>query len=682
MSLTFALQALLARHEEYMAEAEEERRKMATNVEKLELDRRQLQDVNRIHVRENGDLLNEIKTLGETAAESDIHIGNLTATLESTHHELRKMSSLASRATDLETQLVASESERGHLQHQLSACENDKQSALQQWKNAEHTVGRLQDQLDRIELEAKEERERHVEIVTRLEKRRTVEEAMESTALKSRGAATVGRIKRSSGIVPNFVKDIMQDNANLQVSIAELRDMLKSSNLEIERLRQEISLQSLAMADSAVETKTTDLMSEITKKASTETLPEVHVHHHYHAPLKVVGTVRGKSSDHRRPRRRPDITVSGSTPTSGVQAPQTSSSRTIGPSSSAANALSQTLVMPPSQPQRQSAHRRSMNSLHSRTPFSPSTVASSPPPSALFDYTANASEASRSDTPSSFDVQRSPRGQMVKQGNGCASVACTCVSTDHSSSVPIGIHRGVEFGRRFDNKNATKVEPIKSLLPEHNTIDDFLNAGYTASPDSDLSVDSEYFGCSIRQCPKLIRRCASHESLLPTSANHDHPLRKRPSLLVTAQGLKPARPSGLSFPTTSLVSGKPVEAAASIINHPSSPIINGDDGSIRRSLFYSGPNTGTVRSMEGNTSKPPTFGKRISGWVWGPKDENLRTLIGSNRAKTAPTTVPGSTAGAKMRGSIEEIQPPVIETVRVEPIGIDASLLEESLGKG
>lgn len=678
MSLTFALQALLARHEEYMAEAEEERRKMAMNVEKLELDKRQLQDTNRIQIEENVKLKKELETLGKIASESDRHVANLNSTLETTHQELRKLSSFAIRATDLERQLIANESERGNLQYQLTVCENDGQSAIQRCTNAERTIERLQDQLDRIDVEARDERERHVDMVARLEKRRTVEEDMEGTVLRSRGAATVGRVKRGSGIVPNFVKDIMQDNANLQVGITELREMLRNSNLEIENLRQQTLLHPSPVTDNLVGIKTSDLMSEMTKKAPMEALPEVHVHHHYHIPQKVVDTARGMSTDHRQPRRKPDNALSGSMPNSSTQTPCASSARTPRPSSSAAVAMSQTSTMcPPCQGQ--SVYRRSINSLPSRIQFSPSTVASSPPPSATFDYTANTSDVSRPDTPDTFDAGHSPRGHLVKQGNGENSAAYTSGSTDRGSSVLVDTPCDFDIGRGYNHESTTKAESTERSLLEHSAINTYSNEADNTMLDFDLSVDPEYFGSSIQQYPETIHHYASHESLLSNCANPTRPLRKRPSHIITAQGLNPAQPSEISFPTTSLVTGKPVVSAALITSRPSWPITDNNDGSIQRSLLSSGSNTGTIRSVEGHTTGNPTLGKRISGWVWGLREDNLRNLRGGSRIETDSGTVRGS---IKMSGSVKGIQPPAVESIRVDPVGIDESLLEESLGEG
>ncbi len=59
-SLTFALQALLHRHESYMAEAEEDRRKLHDNIETLEREKREVEAQNARIVEENRNLLDEL----------------------------------------------------------------------------------------------------------------------------------------------------------------------------------------------------------------------------------------------------------------------------------------------------------------------------------------------------------------------------------------------------------------------------------------------------------------------------------------------------------------------------------------------------------------------------------------------------------------------------------------------
>ena len=245
MLLTFALQALLARHETYMAEAEEERRKMGAQIDGLESEKRELEASNAKTIEENRYLLNQLEELNNNVADSDAQINALTATLESTRKELTKLSSLAAQASQLEAQLTVMEAEQSGLQGQVTEKVEEAHTNTQRWKSAERTVSALSEQVDHIEKEAREEKDRHAEIVARLERRRTVERELESAAGRLKGAAaatTMGRGNGSGTVISSFVKDILQDNANLQMGIVELREMLTGSNEEVENLREQMML--------------------------------------------------------------------------------------------------------------------------------------------------------------------------------------------------------------------------------------------------------------------------------------------------------------------------------------------------------------------------------------------------------------------------------------------------------
>ena len=175
MPLTFALQALLVRHEAYVADSERERRQMMATIERLETEKLELEAKNAQTIRENRDLLDQLEQLNESVCGSDAQIQALQDTLRSTEEELQRLASLAARTQLLEAQLFDLEREQSRLQHNLDSKTIEERTAIQRWQKAERTLGDLQDQIDRIEREAREERERHVEVVARMERRMAVE---------------------------------------------------------------------------------------------------------------------------------------------------------------------------------------------------------------------------------------------------------------------------------------------------------------------------------------------------------------------------------------------------------------------------------------------------------------------------------------------------------------------------
>ncbi|KKY19853.1 hypothetical protein UCDDS831_g05138 [Diplodia seriata] len=238
-------QALLQRHEAYIADSEAERRRMAAKIESLEHEKADLEARNAKTVQENRALLDQLEAINNAATETDAHCHELTAALMETQEELQRMTNLASRTESLERQLAELEREQQELQNKLSNTSHDEKSAVRRWRKAEQTIAALTEQMERIEKEAKEERERHVEVVSRMERRRAVERELETAAGRLKGAAAAkagGHDKTGTNVVSHFVKDILQDNANLQLGIVELREMLMNSNDEVERLREQLLL--------------------------------------------------------------------------------------------------------------------------------------------------------------------------------------------------------------------------------------------------------------------------------------------------------------------------------------------------------------------------------------------------------------------------------------------------------
>ncbi|KAF2758640.1 hypothetical protein EJ05DRAFT_510540 [Pseudovirgaria hyperparasitica] len=283
-------QALLVRHEAYMLDAERERTDMAACIERLEQQKLSLEIANTKTIQENRELLNQLEELNDALAESETQVKSLTATLESTQLELKRLSILAARTESLERQLADLENEQAILHEKVAHTDEEKISAIHRWQQAERTIAHLQDQLDQIEREAKEERERHIEVVGRMERRRAVERELETAAGRLKGAAamkTTGE-KNGTNVVSHFVKDILQDNANLQLGIVELREMLTNSNEEVERLREQVVLHQPMQDESRVTTPTPTLEKELQLDKS----PELHLHVHHHVQRRVKKTNR------------------------------------------------------------------------------------------------------------------------------------------------------------------------------------------------------------------------------------------------------------------------------------------------------------------------------------------------------------------------------------------------------
>ncbi|RAL61309.1 hypothetical protein DID88_009445 [Monilinia fructigena] len=210
-------QALLERHEHYMIDAERERAKMTAKIEQLEVDKRELEVKNEKIIEENKGLLDQLEGLNGSYEESELQIKLLESTLQSTHTEMKRLETLASRTHQLEKDLAILEEEQETLRKTITHTAAEERAAVLRWKRAERGLCDLQDQLEKIEREAREERERHVEILGRMERQRTVERELDTAACRLKGAAAMTTGKPHH-IIHEEEDDDSNDVSGLQIT--------------------------------------------------------------------------------------------------------------------------------------------------------------------------------------------------------------------------------------------------------------------------------------------------------------------------------------------------------------------------------------------------------------------------------------------------------------------------------
>ena len=376
---------------------------MTGDIVRLEQEQEGLKASNAQMIEENRYLLDQLEEMNQTISTGEVQVKSLTATLQFSKQENARLASLAARAADLESQLSEFESEQCNIRGQIRSKEEDERTAFQRWKTAERTIADLQDQVDKIEKEALEERARHGEVVGRLERRNVVERELGNAAGRLKGAAAVTRLEDSrigTSVVSHFVKDILQDNANLQMGIMELKDMLSGSNAEVQNLREQMLMHQDVMSTPDEAVTAPSLAEELIESPRLEALPELHVHHHYHAPAKP------RSTSVKRPKKKRNVTSLGfSTPSSTPSGQSTpcrySSSLPRVPGSSSLAILSHTAVtVPPTQ-----EAEWPITVPRSRASFAASSVPSTPQSAfrnlSIFDSIDFALESSRPTSPES-----------------------------------------------------------------------------------------------------------------------------------------------------------------------------------------------------------------------------------------------------------------------------------------
>ncbi|KAI9835426.1 MAG: hypothetical protein M1819_002344 [Sarea resinae] len=666
MSLTWPLQALLVRHEAYMVDAEQERQRMAADIEKLESEKRALEAENARNIEENRGLLNQLEELNNTVAESDTHINALSETLQATQQEVRRLTVLAAQAEHLEAQLSSLEQEQATLQRTLVTTEEEERSAVQRWKNAERTLVSLQEQIERIEKEAREERERHVEIVGRMERRRAVEKELDCAAGRLKSAAavtTLGRDKSGSNVVSHFVKDILQDNANLQLGIVELRELLMSSTEEVEQLREQLMLHQPVMPRDDDGNTPSTLGKELASEEARTVSQELHFHHHYHAAPKAAETpLKAKGQQHRRPKAKRHAISSGLfTPPSGTQTPSTPSShyRRPTPPSTAAAILSQTSVSIPDSTPPASNNRWSVQSNQTRSSAALSSVPSSPQSayrtSSIFDraFNDNSLDSSRPTSPESNGPDSPvflPRHRKLGSDASSRSFSTPAAFQLKSASATVGaVTTALDPTAEESDGDVEKTSDLNAEMAEET--DPSTNTATAVPSPASPTLETYDEPHDLYSRPTTLRRSASHESLLSISGMDIHTLQSRPSQLLTPhpRGFHPTNPLNISS-SGALASNQPVLSAmtATAAHQTRSRY---DSSTYNRSLLsglsgngqaQAGNRNGNgVEGRNGATSKG-TLGRKVSGWFWG-RDAATNASANTSSNTAAPSSSASST---------------------------------------
>jgi chromosome segregation ATPase len=695
-SLTFSLQALLHRHESYMAEAEEDRHRLVTSIDDLEREKKEVQAENARIIEENRSLLEQLDALNRAVAESDDHVKSLTNTLESTECELRRLTVAATRAAELEAQLALMETEQSKLQESLTSAREDEKSALQRWRQAECNVRDLHDQVDRIEKEAREESERHTELVERMERKRAVERELDNAAGRLKGAAAASELNRNAGgtnVVSRFVKDILQDNANLQVGIIELRELLDNSNEEVKNLREQVmSHQPLAGVDeeNAQPRSSTTLSEELEAKEERRVSQEFHIHHHYHTPTQAAK--KEKAPLNRRVKKRRPALGSPVAMHSAVrsQSPRRVLHRSQSSGSSMSTILSHTSVsIPP-----QSSRRWSLQS------HAPDSLASSPQsafrPSSIFDRVERCSEFSQPTSPESTVFSSPLMGVRNLKGLDMSFRPMGGFDDNDPESMPF---EDDIYSRDFHNPGDNNRQPA---IPEESESSPSV-AYFDTSVQAPRPVpDDNIFNMHVQ--PSGIRRSSSHDSLLSVAGMDIHtPQTRHLRMGDWHPGMK--IPRRILSPSVELVSTPPIISAPSIQADRATSSTYTSQSLLASMAVGTKSDTASVVSSDSTstasttTGRKATLGRRVGGWVlgrWGmapvsgdPHDpaDSPNTSVASSPSTATPVLKPDPLAlrfrypGVNQKGPIMGLRPPPAAPVSLHPTGLDEDLLRESLAE-
>ena len=429
------------------------------------------------------------------------------------------------------------------------------------------------------------------------------------------------------------MKDILQDNVNLQMGIVELREMLMSSNDEVQKLRDHLVGRGPEEAedDSQVIVKSS-LETELAIKDPPTPTQALHVHHHYHAhkPAEVRRAV---------PKKKRHISI----PERGMHSRNSSRNRHRQQPSIASTILSQTSMTIPSTTRTQNSHRWSMQSYGAPSEFA-SSAPSSPQEyrsSVLFDRMSidQSMDYSRPTSPELSDYAMSPNFRPT--------------------------HKRKESGQ--SSNSSRNISPRGPPVYQNDVIheeedDDVPHMAELEAPNSPVTQDDSTVGLESEQNdafnpfssdhsfqPKL-RRSNSHESILSIAGQDIHTLQSRPPQMNISR-------SGVMFNLTPRSRRSQIGASSAVLS--TVDVFGTGELSAAGALLKNQDSRSLLRSTAGLPERPMTAKstassedtvaggektpKRQGGWIWGrwgmKPGPSLEVPTQATRAKSAASSL-------------------------------------------
>lgn len=648
-SLTFCVQALLERHEAYMADAERDRLDLTSRIEHLEMDNKALEAKNAQTIEENRILLDQLESLNTMVADSEGHIKSLESTLLSSQQLIRRLEGESERAASLERQIAFLEQEQELLHNTLTLTHEEARTAMSRWQRAERGIVDLQEQLERMEKETKEEREKHAEMIGRMEKQRAVEKELNTAAGRLKGAAAAkSSLSNGSNAVSHFVRDLLQDNTHLQQGIVELREMLMNSNDEIQALREQLLYHQPLDEQGPVGPQTT-LMAELESKElldrrASSVSQQLHIHHHYHVTPKQEARKSKKKrhvltpgvfippSGQSLPATPPSASTAGWKPLGSARTPRDSliSTRWSVMSEQPSEITAASSV--PSSPR--SNHRNSVFDTSMTTDSYPtSPVTSVDPMSPLWrghrKHASNISNLSFN-APTNFSLDCNPPGQthtIVEEVDGADEAPET--ATDESAA---------------DDEASSK--------------------GQSTANETDPYVDDD------PQPARPLRRALSHESVISLTGGLDiHTLRSRPSQL---------RLRHITHATS-------ITASSTVVASPMLSRESAKRSSVLLRDTYASSPVGSLRAVSGPAPASQAGPSKLSAWAgWRPwkavstdSPSRPRERQSKDHSRTPGINQPGSIPGFDEYMAAHQRR----DQGKVLPGEVDRDALEEGLAE-
>lgn len=232
-------QAILVRHQGYIATAEKEKAERISTINTLK-ERINLAnlDISK-STANNAQLVKQVSVVSESLFVSEAKVEQLTRTLQDQHSQLVKANNSAAKTESLESQISILESTRETLQQECQMAVREKRLAEARWRKTERKLEKLTLQYERLE-----------------------EEAVDGIDLS--GQVNSNSPNEPATPMQEFIKTLLQENSALEATAFDLREQLAASKEELKDLRNQLKQVSR------------------TGYSEADSQREVHHHHHFH----------------------------------------------------------------------------------------------------------------------------------------------------------------------------------------------------------------------------------------------------------------------------------------------------------------------------------------------------------------------------------------------------------------
>lgn len=252
-------QALLARHQKYVASAEHEKAEMLYDISQLKEQLRTIDLENEKLLNENSQLAKQLSFVSDSLYVSDQKVEKLSESLNTQKSLIIQVNGYAARTDALEEQIILLESMRENLEQEVQLSARDKRQAEMRWRKTEQLLDKLTLQYQQLEEEAAQN-----QII--------IPAQTDSASVLN---TTTPTKKQDDTPLKGFIKTLVVENKDLESKSTDLQLELESARRENQLLKQQLALSAINPPNSLT------IVQPQLHTSSDSANQQLYLHHHH-----------------------------------------------------------------------------------------------------------------------------------------------------------------------------------------------------------------------------------------------------------------------------------------------------------------------------------------------------------------------------------------------------------------